>query len=554
MRLASVSYVPGCAVLALLLGLAPSAKAADAGAAASAPAAAAPLTLFVERNGQSFDVEELREALRRELGRDVELGQDARAASVHVRLESASRAQVRYTTPRGEALHRAVELPLDRERSVQVVSWLTVNLVRDEASELIEQLRARRKEEEARALAEKQAAEAQAAAEQAAADKAAADRAAADRAARQQARPKEPIRRLPPAAPRPPLLRDLSRSFDLALATPISTVPDSPKRVLRLQLALAYGDMGGLEGVAITTSVLRVRRDLWGAAAALGACLVGGNARGVLASVGYAHVEGNLEGALLGVGAAVQRGKSTRGAVAGVGGAIAGDVDGAIAAAGIASARSLVGVGVAGGITVTRGPSRGVLVAGGVNFSGDLRGVEAAGGINIARDLQGFALAPLNVHRRVKGVQVGVVNIAEEVDGAQIGVLSLSKTGRFQPTFWGSSDGSVHLGLKSISGHAFTQLGGGINLDASQASYDGAIGAHLELSAAWFVEPGVHYSGVQRTDAASTGVQQHRLHYLGVVGLRIGRKLDLLAGGGVRHTIAGDAGLAPELRAGIAFF
>ena len=58
-------------------------------------------------------------------------------------LEGAAKAQVSYTTPSGEALTRDVELPPDRERSVQVVSWLTVNLVRDEASELLDALRAR---------------------------------------------------------------------------------------------------------------------------------------------------------------------------------------------------------------------------------------------------------------------------------------------------------------------------------------------------------------------------------------------------------------------------
>jgi hypothetical protein len=39
-----------------------------------------------------------------------------------------------------------------------------------------------------------------------------------------------------------------------------------------------------------------------------------------------------------------------------------------------------------------------------------------------------------------------------------------------------------------------------------------------------------------------------------MVGLRVGKMLDLLAGGGMRQTLVGDTGIAPEARAGIAFF
>lgn len=566
MRFASVSGACSLAVAALFTALAPSLLAAEASSASAA--ASAPLRVWVDTNGQSFDAEKLRADLSRELGREVTLSKDASDAAVRIKLESASKAQVQYTTPSGEALARDVELPPDRARSVQVVSWLTVNLVRDEASELLDALRARRKEEaEARALAEKEAADKavadkavadKAAADKAAADKAAADKAAADKAAADKARKdaeQNKLRlQLPPPLPPPLLLRDFLRSFDLAIATPLSIVPDSPKRELYFQAALGYGDLGALRGAAVTPSVLRVRHDVVGAAVGVGAVIVGGNARGLVAGVGYGHVEGNLEGALLGVGAAFQRGKLTRGVVAGVGGAIAGDVDGAVLGAGIASARTLEGVAMAGGITVVRGPSTGVAVAGGVNFSSDHRGVEVAGGINIARDLEGIAVAPLNVHRRVKGLQVGVINIAEEVDGAQIGIVSLSKNGRFQPIFWGSNDGSVHLALKSISGYGFTQIGGGINLGRAEFGYDGGVGGHFKLSKSWFIEPGVHYSSTQSTESADGSADQHLLHYLVMGGWRVANKVDLLAGGGARQIIVGGSGAQPEIRVGMAFF
>ncbi|HYQ17847.1 MAG TPA: hypothetical protein VEQ58_18870, partial [Polyangiaceae bacterium] len=507
-------------------------------------------------------------SLEHELGREVVLTDDAKASAVQIRFEGAARVDVHYTTPSGEQLSRSVELPPDRQRAVQVVSWLTVNLVRDEASELLDELRARRRAEAAAraAEAERVAAE-QAAADKAAADKAAADKAAADKAA--QAAADEAKKRAEQAklaengAGGPPnqdgnegLLRDPIRSFDLALATPISILQDSPKRLLNMQVALAYGDAGGIDAVSASLGALRVRRDLRGVASAVGAVFVGGNTRGLVASVGYVQANGVLQGALIGGGAAWQRGKLMRGVLIGGGGALAGELIGIGIGGGFVSVRSLDGVAIAAGATVIRGRSKGLLVSGAANVSSDHRGIELSGAVNSARDLDGIALAPLNVHRRVKGLQFGVINVAEQVDGAAIGVISYAKNGRLQPVLWAASDGSVHTAIKSIAGYAFTQIGAGIDLRGNSFSYDGGVGLHLRLSQQLFLEPGVHYSATNGTADASGAPDEQRLHYLVELGYRVGNKVDLLAGAGVRHTFVSDSGakLRPELRAGIAFF
>jgi hypothetical protein len=123
---------------------------------------------------------------------------------------------------------------------------------------------------------------------------------------------------------------------------------------------------------------------------------------------------------------------------------------------------------------------------------------------------------------------------------------------------WADNDGAAHVALKSIAGYAFTQLGGGIGLGSNALSYDGGIGAHLRVSERIFLEPGVHYSGSQSVgDAeAASGLSRHDVHYLAGVGLRLGNKVDLLAAGGVRHTVDGtDVGtIAPVARLGLAFF
>jgi hypothetical protein len=145
------------------------------GAAATPSKASEPLQVWIDARNTELDKSRLRDFLARELKRDVAITPNAGAAAVQIRVQNGARAQVEYTTGTGERLTRDVELPPDKDRSLEVLSWLTVNLVRDEASELLHQLRARRKGE-----ADARAAE-QAAAEQAAADKAAADKAAADK-------------------------------------------------------------------------------------------------------------------------------------------------------------------------------------------------------------------------------------------------------------------------------------------------------------------------------------------------------------------------------------
>jgi hypothetical protein len=553
----------GHALLAVALcALSPRLVAAQAGnAVPRADATSGPLRVWVDAPAGAFDKVKLRESLARELRRDVELTDDEAAASVKVRVEKASRADVRY----GE-LSRSVELPPDRERSVQVVSWLTVNLVRDEASELLDQLRARRKEEaeaEARLAAEKAAAD-KAAAEKAAADKAAAEKAAADKAAADKAAAEKAAadkaaadKAAAAAAAKPqPLLRDPLRSFDVAFITPISLLRDSPKRELKLQLAFLFSDSGGIAGAALSPGVVRVRRDVHGIAAGTAAAIVNGNVDGAVLSAGYAHAGGVLEGVVVGTGAAVHRGAFGRGVVLGAGGAVTTDLTGVVAAGGFATARRLQGVAAAGGLTLVRGRSHGFLLAGGGNFAYDHRGIELAGGFNGGRDLDGLALAPVNVHRNVRGLQIGVVNVAEEVDGAAIGVVSIAKNGRFQPVLWGDRDGSAHVALKSIAGWAFTQLGGGVDLGAESFTYDGGAGVHIKLSQNFYLEPGAHYSAKHSIQDASGAPDEHRLHYLVQAGVRLGNKLDVWVGGGVRHRVVGGSGtpFAPDLRAGISFF
>jgi hypothetical protein len=484
------------------------------------------LEIWFRSDGSAVEPEQLRAALGRELGRQVELARDPNAAAVQIRIEG-ERAAVSYRTPDGEQLSRTVQLPADSARSLEVVTWLTVNLVQDDASELLDELRARRRAEaEARAGAERAAAE-KAAAERALAEKAAAEEVlrAEERKRAEQAKTAANSGAGPQTQPKDELLRDPLRSMDLALVTPLSLLRDSERRLLRLQLALFYGASGAIQGVAVGPGVLRIRRDLQGIAGGAAAVVIGGDARGIVAAAAFAASSGRVEGVMVG--------------------------------GGFVKARALQGVAVSGGAAILQRASRGVQVAGGVNLGADFRGVAVAGGVNITRDMDGVAIAPVNVQRRVHGLSIGVVNVAQEVDGAALGLVSIAKNGRVQPLLWASSDGSLHAALKSIAGLAFTEFGAGVATGGDHFSYDGGAGLHLKLSESFFVEPGVHYSGRSSTRDASGAPDENRLHYLVQVGLRLGRSVDVLLGGGLRHTLnpaEGHTAVAPEGVAGIGFF
>src|SRR5207244_6077232 len=157
-----------------------------------------------------------------------------------------------------------------------------------------------------------------------AADKAAAEKATADKVAREAEQAKKDQELAARAkASNDALLRDPLHSFDAALATPLSLLRDSPRRELRLQLALGYGESGAIRGIGLSMGLLRVRQDLLGIGAGLGAVLIGKNAHGLVASVGYSKVDGNLDGLQIGIGAAWQRGRAAHGAVLAFGGAFA---------------------------------------------------------------------------------------------------------------------------------------------------------------------------------------------------------------------------------------
>jgi hypothetical protein len=559
---------PSSVALRLALGaalFAPSfARAQDAPASTST---VAPLAVHLELGWRSLDPERVRAALERELGKPVLLSDDE-SAPLELEVSEDGRLSVRYSRSAGPDLVRQVDLPADDERALEVMALLAGNLTRDEASELIDSLNA--------------------------------------------AAPAAPAAPAPPppaAAPEPPPARtyETSPSVNLSLFHPLQTTSNSEEHAFALELGLAYGRVGAIDGFGANLGVLHVDGPLSGLGMASFWTKVGGPIDGVTASLLLTQGNDRLDGVSLSGFVGVQKG-AVDGAQLAVLAAVAGDVVGWQGSGGLSLARSLQGFQGAAGVSIVRGDAAGVVGAGGasiatgnvdgligaagaalardvegavlagaftiardvdgvqgsagVNVARDVEGVQMTGGANVAHDVSGLQLAAINVaHGRVDGLQLGVINVASEVHGAALGIISIAGNGHVQPSLWTSSELPLHASVKFLAGYAYSELGVGLGRETSGAdrpllATEGGVGAHVPLIGGLALEPGVHFSHVFDTDDFKGGPIEDNIHYRLRGTLRLSSLFEIFAGGGARHGLGGRTKneVAPEVLAGVSLF
>ncbi len=520
--------------------------------------------------------EGVRASIERELGVGVALNGSAKAP-LRVTVDQAGSARVGVLTSSSgsESIERTVELPADGARAVEVITWLTGNLARNEAAALITQYR----ERAARAEAEQAEAAAKAAREQA-------ERAeAAAKAARAAAGSKPEPAAAPPkpkTEPAPAKQTELPLSpVNLSLFHPLALYPDSDRRRFAFELGLAYGRLGALRGFGVELGVLTVLGPLEGFAFA--PVIDGrGPTRGFTSSVFYtgggdltgvdlsfvSYRTGNVIGAE--IATAFAGAKNVDGVLGSAGATLAADVRGGQFAVGANVARSTQGVLAAAGANVANrveGASfaaggnvvhdvKGLVAAGIFNFSGKLDGAALAAGANIGGDVNGAQIGVVNVARKVRGLQLGVVNVAEEVDGAALGVVSIAKNGEVQATAYTSNHLPLHAAVKFRVGYGYSEIGAAYDPSDDTYALEFGLGAHFGIGPL-SIEPGVLHSTVKKDgESLGTGQPLEYLHYRARVGWRFLDHFELFAGGGVRHGAWGptQAEIDPEVLAGVAVF
>lgn len=440
-----------------------------------------------------LDEAEVRAAVRAEAG--VSEGLSSRGAAVLQLDLDREHLRARYAAEHRPAIERSMELPRDRARAIQAIALLSANLVRDQASELLDALRPR-----------PDAPPADAPPTSATASATAPPPPPAPPAPSSSAATTAPI--LPPAPAAGRTESRPTRALNLSLWNPIALYPTSAEQSFHVELGLLYGRVGELRGGALGLGATVVQERLDGVA---------------LASVGT--IAGQTRGFMLGLG-----GNWTRGSMSGM---------------------QAAGLGNASG-----GESAGVQLAGANLAFGGFDGLQV-GLINYASgSYRGAQVGLINVGGRVSGTQVGVLNVADEVDGFPVGPVNLNRTGRMQVQLWSTTGWPGNVGLRYLHGHVYTLLGAGWKPAATdRVAWQLALGGHIPISS-FFLDGDAGYAhegeAVQGRGIEHTQVFRYRV----MAGWQPVRAFGLFAGCGVRHEFpgAGGARARPEALAGLQVF
>lgn len=512
-----------------------------------------PLPVRIDGVGAAETRAALRVAIEHELGRPIELVEHApeSGSALHVTIDR-DRATLVYARADGTALERSVDLPRDEARRIETIALLSGNLIRNEAEELVEELRKQADARDQSARASDAGAPADAAAPSAEPPSAEPPK-PPPRPVPPPPKPKSDSKPIPPP-PKPksaqPLpVDDLIDSgvfaFDASLAHPIALLPDAERRRINLEIGMAYGRVGAIRGIGMNVFLLRVDRDVRGVTYATLWNSVGGDVVGAQLSGLISIGGGNLHGASM-AGLVDLRGGRVDGAqVSGIFN-FAHDVKGMQISAVNRSAHLEGGqfgaVNLAGDGRIAQGAA--------VNVAGDVAGLQV-GATNVARNFDGAQIGVVNVARKVRGAQIGVVNVSDEIDGAPVGVVNVSKKGHIRTVAWADARFPVSGGVRFEPNALVTTLGGGYDPTRRAAAAEAGIGGRLKLGA-FFGDLDALYA----FEHLNTGAHRHGVRTGASLGVRLYSFLGLFAGGGVWQTIEtnGSNRFTPDYHAGLELF
>ncbi|MGE5784751.1 MAG: LA_2272 family surface repeat-containing protein [Myxococcales bacterium] len=447
----------------------------------------APASLFVEvvPGRSNLDPEAVRVAIGQELGiLTTQVRTPQTLGRVHVEGIAGSNVVVSYESTDGNTkLERRVALPVDASRRALVISWVTGNLVRNEANEILSGMKEPATAGES-AIADENATSAPtdvAAPTQTKKEKTGttAASAAAESRAPVAARPVVVSRRgfrvaaSQPVEPAEPDLGAIRVGQVSLFSSTLAFPQDGPSHRYALSLGGLYNHIGGLSGFGVGLGVDRIEygargvqiSTLWADGndhAGFLVASIGTRGRGDLTGTEMAGLvtwrSGCVVGAQLSMGwasaerpcrqsgSAPQRAStmtvtgaqisglvsSTRGGFNGaqlsVGAAIATgsstgwQSSGAISYAGL----GLDGVQTSVGVNVVRGEMHGLQLSGAMNYASPLNGAQLSSGLNLAQDVTGLQLGLVNAARDDRGLQLGLVNIARDAHGLQLGLVNIA--------------------------------------------------------------------------------------------------------------------------------
>jgi len=456
------------------------------------------------------------------------------------------RANVTYVTPGRDPVTRSVDLPKDEARALETLAFLVGNLARDEAGELLAQLRPPGESADEVPVPPPPPPPPPEAAKPA-----------------PSATPPNPAPPPAPTATGPKLLTSPRFAANVSLYHPLTARKHTEQWRLNLELGVAYSRVGAINGAAATLGYLRVEQAVDGFAGSIFWTRTGGDVRGIVGSVFVAEGYGRLKGIGFATFANLHPG-NVEGLQASACVTTAGDVLGIEGAAFVTLGRDVQGFQGSAGVTVgrdVRGAQLGVVSVGRdllgaqvgfIEVARDVQGVQL-GFVNVARDEQGVQASFVNVGRRVNGLQLGLVNVSEEIHGGALGLVNVAGNGRFQPVAWFAGPGAMlNAGYKSVTDLTYTQGGVGYDLASSNYRYELGTGLHLALPLRFYGETGLGYAAAHSSKNGAEIRQEVRFDLR--IGMEPVRGITPFIGGSLTRRVAGGgADYRGEYAFGVSF-
>ncbi len=485
-----------------------------------------PLRTAVTVRDSTLEASSVVAAVSAELGRElVPVSQRTRGGSLLIIDVAGAYATVSFRASEGSAVGRSIELPEDSTRALETLALLASNVVRNEAAELLDELVRKAEAAQLTAVGTPDGTSTPAVDANTEPPPAPEESEQSDHPAGPLPAPTEP------ASPDPaPANRSSApdAEVNLSLWHPLALYGDSHERRVHLELGLAYGHVGTIEGFALTSGVLRADHGLRGVAmAGLGAWTAGGW-QGLSVGGLLAGGTGSAQGVQVAGLATMQLGRTTddawgnwgegevmdgaqfsvlfnynagalRGMQVGTLNMNSGDVEGAqVAILNLTKGRL---DGIQGGILNlaslkhsaadpgSRGAQAGVVNIAAASLTGAqlgvtnvvadrLRGTQVGvvnllgapsrgaqvGVVNLAVDQQGAQIGIVNVARTRQGFQLGLINVSRHSTGVFLGLLTLAENVDTSLMTYASTLTPLNIGLKSAAPWYFTRVQVGTDL------------------------------------------------------------------------------------------
>jgi hypothetical protein len=513
------------------------------------------LGLYIAPTFKSIDANSLKSAIESELSVKTADTQDLNypLGRLTVDSENGESAVVRFESADGATkIERRILLPKEGRRRVSVIAWVSGNLVRNEAAEILATYQTK---------TETGLSATEIGSENALVTDG--DAPVVPQTTESKARTPEIANTVIPndksaitlekrrftIGPDSDFVRKLAsaRFLHAALFSPkLALHRDAKFKRYALSFGGVYSEIGSLNGFGLGLLVDKIENDARGVQIS-GVWLEGAAHQGALITGIGIHSQGTLYGAEMSGLTTMRLGRVTGVQATGIWAISGGGCSIQHAKPVPKECVAVEGVQLAGLSTYGRGSVKGLQMSSVFNYAqADLDGGQISAGVNAARDVAGVQVGILNIARDVKGLQLGLVNIAQTNRGLALGLFNWSKDAVVHPIYFFQSPGYHNVGYRVRSGYSTGSISFGYDQPQQRARVHYAVGATTSVGRFGFgIESGYGWV-LENFDSGPTD-RAHELDLTTLLSVSIVPKVvSIFGGGGVRLPVAGTVPVAPH--------